>query len=105
MIYSSSGPAVVESYEPAPISRQLGIDTKQIIVPFSSKGVNHGAYLALVDTVVWCALLVYLTVVPSFSDNRRFNYPPQFEARQEPHPLIPRRAVRRRHYRPRIKSQ
>ena len=37
--------------------------------------------------------------------NRRFDYRPQFQDRQKPHPLISRRAVRRRHYRSRIKSQ
>ena len=35
----------------------LGLDTERIIVPFSSKGVNHMAYLAHVATDVWCVLL------------------------------------------------
>ena len=41
---------VVVSYGPAPLLRQLGLDTKGTIVPFSSKGVNHMAYLAHVAT-------------------------------------------------------
>ena len=40
-----------------------------------------------------------------FRHNPRFDYRPQFQDRQKPHPLISRRAVRRRHYRPRMKSQ
>ena len=36
---------------------QLGLDTEWIIVPFSSKGVNHMAYLAHQATVVWRVLL------------------------------------------------
>ena len=38
--------------------RQLGLDTERIIVPFSSKGVNHMAYLAHVATVVSCVSLL-----------------------------------------------
>ena len=54
-------------------------------------------------TVVWC---VCLTVVPSFSDiTPRFDYQPQFQDQQKPHPLISRRVVQRRYYRLRIKSQ
>ena len=41
----------------------------------------------------------------AFRHNRRFNYQPQFQDRQKPRSLISRRAVRRRYYRPRIKSQ
>ena len=40
-----------------------------------------------------------------FRHNRRFDYRPQFQDREKPHPFIPRHAVRRPHYRPRIKSQ
>ena len=36
-------------------------------MPFSSKDVNHMAYLAHVATVVWCAN-VCLTAMPPFSD-------------------------------------
>ena len=50
-------PVVTVSYEPAPLLRQLGLDTERISVPFSSKVVNHMAYLADVATVVWCVLL------------------------------------------------
>ena len=45
------------SYGPAPVFRLLGLDAERISVPFSSKGVNHMAYLAHVVTVVWCVLL------------------------------------------------
>ena len=51
------GPVVIVSYEPAPFLRLLGLNTERIIVPFSSKGVNHTAYLAHVTTDVWCILL------------------------------------------------
>ena len=52
------GPVVVVvSYGPAPLLRQLGLDTERIIVPFSSKGVSHVAYLAHVATVVRRVLL------------------------------------------------
>ena len=37
--------------------RLLGLDTERIIVPFSSKGVNHMAYQEREATVVWCVLL------------------------------------------------
>ena len=37
--------------------------------------------------------------------NRRFDYRPQFQDRQKPHPLISRRAVWWQHYRPIIKYQ
>ena len=58
VLYTSQrGFVVVVSYGPAPLLRQLGLDTERIIVPFSSKGVNHIAYLAHVATVVWCVLL------------------------------------------------
>ena len=50
-------PIVVVSYGPAPLLRQFGLDTEQIIVTFSSKGVNRVAYLAHVVTLVRCALL------------------------------------------------
>ena len=40
-----------------------------------------------------------------FRHYRRFDYQTQIQDRQKPHPVISRRAVRRRHYRPRIKSQ
>ena len=40
-----------------------------------------------------------------FRHNRSFDYQPQFRDRQKPHPLTSRRAVRIRHYRPKIKSQ
>ena len=79
--------------------RLLGLDTEWIIVPFSSKGMNHMVYLAHVATDVWRVL--------SFSDiTLRFNdhAATQFRDRQMPHPIISRRAVRKRH-RPRIKSQ
>ena len=49
------GPVVV-SYWPATITA-AGLDTERISVPFSSKGVNHMAYLAYAATVVWCVLL------------------------------------------------
>ena len=38
------GPVVVVSYGPAPLLRQLGLDTEQISVSFSSKGMNHMTY-------------------------------------------------------------
>ena len=56
-LYSSTGPVVIVSYGPAPVFRLLGLDTARISVPFSSKGVNHMAYLAHVVTAVWCVLL------------------------------------------------
>ena len=58
---------VVVSYGPAPLLRLLGLDTERIIVPFSSKGVNHVAYLARVAIVMWCAT-VCITDMPSFSN-------------------------------------
>ena len=86
--------------------RLLGLDTERIIVPFSSKGVNDMAYRDHVSTVVWCVCYClsnsYAIV---FRHKRRFNYQPQFQNRQKPQPLISRRAVRRRHYRPIIKYQ
>ena len=51
------GPVVIVSYGPAPLLWQLGLDTKRISMPFSSKGMNHMAYLDHVATVVWCVLL------------------------------------------------
>ena len=44
---------------------QLGLDTERIIVPFSSKGVNHMAYLANFATVVWWKLK-FDTIIPYF---------------------------------------
>ena len=44
---------VVVSHGLAPLLWQLGLDTEQITVPFSSKGVKHMAYLAHVATVLW----------------------------------------------------
>ena len=35
----------------------LSLDTEWIIVSFSSKGLNHRAYLAHIATAVWCVLL------------------------------------------------
>ena len=70
-----------------------------------SKGMNHMAYLAHVatdDGVLYC-LSNSCAIV--FRNNQRFDYQPQFQDQQKPHPLISRRAVRRRHYRSRIKSQ
>ena len=52
--------------------------------------------------VCYCLSNSYAIV---FRHSRLFNYRSQFQERQKPHPLISRRAVRRRHYRPRIKSQ
>ena len=93
-------------YGPAPLLRRLGLDAERIIVLFSAKGVNRMAYLAHVVTVVWCVCCClsnsYAIV---FRHNRRFNCRSQFHDRQKPNPLISRRAVRRRHYRPRFKSQ
>ena len=96
-------PVVVVSYGPDSLLRLLGLDTERIIVPFSSKGVNHMAYLAHVATVVWCAT-VCLTVVPSFSDitdtstiGHRF--------KTDRNPLFHVAQYLRRHYRPTIKSQ
>ena len=40
-----------------------------------------------------------------FRQKRRFNCRPQFQDRQQPHPLTSRRTVRRRHYRQIIKYQ
>ena len=52
------GPVIVVSYGPAPLMRQLGLDTERIIGPFSARGVSHVAYLAHdLATVVWCVLL------------------------------------------------
>ena len=48
---------------------------------------------------------VCLTVVPSCSDTTDISTIGQFHDQQKPHPLISHRAVRRRHYRPRIQSQ
>ena len=62
------GTVVAVSYEPAPLLRQLGLETERIIVFFSSKGVNHMAYLAHVATVVMLCATVCRTVMPSFSD-------------------------------------
>ena len=62
------GPVAVVSYGPAPLLWQLGVGTEWIIVPFSSKGLNHMAYLAHVATVVMVCATVCLTVMPSFSD-------------------------------------
>ena len=57
-------PVVILSYGPEPLLRQLGLDTELIIVPFSSKDMNHVAYLAHVATVVRCCS----------SDNYIFNF-------------------------------
>ena len=51
-----------------PLTRLLGLDTERIIVRFSSKGVNHVAYLTHVVTVVKVCATVCLTVTSSFSD-------------------------------------
>ena len=103
IIYSSPGLVVVVSHKPAPLMRQLGSDKERIIVPFFSKGVNHMAYLARVVTVVSCVCYCLSNSYGIvFRHNQHSNYRPQFQDRQKPHPLISRRAVRRRHYRPRI---
>ena len=52
--------------------------------------------------VCYCLSNSYAIV---FKHTRRFDYRPQFQDRQKPHPLILRRAVRIRDYGPRIKSQ
>ena len=52
--------------------------------------------------VCYCLSNSYAIV---FSYNRRFNYRPEFQEQQSPHPLISCRAVRRRHYRSKIKSR
>ena len=51
-----TGGLVVVSYGSAPLLRQLCLDTERIIIPFSSKGVNHIGYLAHVATVEGCVL-------------------------------------------------
>ena len=59
---------MVVSYGPAPLLRQRGLDTKHIIVPFSSKGVNYVAYPAHLANVYGVCDTVCLTIMPSFSD-------------------------------------
>ena len=62
------GPVVVVSYRPAPLLRQLGLDTERIIVPLSSKGLEpHGVPSPCGHSCMVCAT-VCLIVVPSFSD-------------------------------------
>ena len=51
------GPVVVVSDGPAPLLRQLVLDTERIIVPFFSKGVNRMAYRARAATDVRRMLL------------------------------------------------
>ena len=60
-------------YGPAPVLQQLGLDTEPIIVPFSSKRLNHMAYLINVDTVILCDT-VWLTVTQLFSDISNIDY-------------------------------
>ena len=90
--------------------RLLGFDTERIIVPFSLKSMNHMAYITHVVTDVWCVRVCYClsnSYAIVIRHSRRFNNHAaiQFRDRQKPHPLNSRRAVRRRHYRPRMKSQ
>ena len=98
---------VVVSYGPAPLLQQLGLDTERIIVPFSSKGVNHmcvpGPMSFTPLYVDCCRFAEFCDIV--FRQYRRFNYRPQFQDWQSPHLLISRRAVRRRNYRQIIKSR
>ena len=54
------GPVVILSYWPAPLLRQLCLDTERISVPFSSKCVKHMAYLAHVGTVVYIYIYIYI---------------------------------------------
>ena len=106
LLYTSHrGPVFVVTYGPAPLLRQLGLDTERIIVYFSSKGVNHVEYRASVVEVVWCVPQFVYQLCHRIQTHRHFNYRSQFQYRQKPHPLISSRAVRRRHYRPRIKYQ
>ena len=61
---SSLGPVVVLSYGPASLLRQLDLHTDWIIVPFSSKGVNHMAYLALWPQSYGVCYCLYLALWP-----------------------------------------
>ena len=99
---SQRGPIVIVSHRPAPVFRLLGLDTERISVPFSSKGVNHMAYLAHVVTVVWCALLFVQQLCRRFQTEQTFRLSATVPRPTEAVPLISRRAVRRRHYRQRI---
>ena len=66
------------------------------------------AYLAHEATDVWSVSVVCLTVKPSFSDIAdvpTIGHNFKTDRIINPHLLISRRAVRRRHYRQRIKSQ
>ena len=56
IIYSSPEPRCCVVHVPAPLLRQLGLDTERITVPFSNR-VNM-SYLAHVATVVVCVVCV-----------------------------------------------
>ena len=46
---------VLVLYGPEPLSWQFGLDTERIIVPFSSTGVKHMAYIThVVNVQVYC---------------------------------------------------
>ena len=98
VLYTPHRGPVVVSFGPASLLRQLGLDTERIIVPFSSKDVNHIACIAHPVTDEWCVLL-FVQHVPSFSDIT--------EVATIGHSSRPteaaRHAVRGQHYRPRIK--
>ena len=71
--------------------RLLGLEWT--IVPFSSKSMNHMAYLAHVATDVWCVHVCYClsnSYAIVIRHNRRFNdhAATQFRDRQKPHPLF-----------------
>ena len=60
----------------------------------------HGVPSSCGRSCMACAI-VSKSYAIVFRNNRRFNYRPQFQSRQSPHHIF---HVRRRHYRPRIKS-
>ena len=64
------------------------LPTVIILVPFSSKGLNHMAYLALWPQLYGVCYCVSNSCAIVFRHNRRFNYRPQFQDRQKPHHLI-----------------
>ena len=94
------GPVVVVSYGPTQLIRLLGLDTQRIIGPLPTKGVNHMAYLAHLATL---CTTVCLRVTPSSSDITDVStIGHSFKTDRSRAPSF---HVRRRHYRPIIKSQ
>ena len=94
IIYSSPEPRCCCVVWPSATNAAAWHRHRMIIVPISAKGVNHIAYPSpcvhsCMVCVCVCATVCYAI---GFRHSRRFNYRPQFQDRQSPHPRISRRA-------------